>query len=178
MQKALFFLLIFSTFAFTPLSLEPWKVVEDYNIRFSGRGAEGSFRGLQGEIRFDPQDLAASRMDVRVATETISTGNNLKDKHARGEDWFDVERFPYIRFQSESFTSTESGFAVTGTLELHGISREQRIPFTFTPTEAGGLFQGSFSLSRSDFDIQGNWADFMVGDTFQVELRVPVKPGE
>ncbi|MEL6275211.1 MAG: YceI family protein, partial [Bacteroidota bacterium] len=133
---------------------------------------------LKGEIIFDPSNLAASSMNVSVDVATISTGNKTKDKHARGKNWFDVENYPQISFQSASFEQTDSGYAVKGTLSLHGVNKQVSIPFTFDATSNGGLFKGQLTVNRKDYGIKGNFFGFSVGKEFTVDINVPVTPVE
>lgn len=160
--------------AFSPLYFSTWNISDDYNIRFSGRGAEGTFSGLEGTINFDPSDLSAARMDVSVDVKTISTGNNTKNKHARGDSWFDAERYPKITFRSQRFRRSGQAYEVVGNLTLHGTTKEVTIPFTFTENTDGGLFQGKFTVDRQVYGIEGPLLAFTVGDEFEIEMKVPV----
>jgi len=165
-------------FAFLTFSTSPkaqqWKISDNYEIQFSGSGADGTFRGLAGTIHFDPENLAESQFDVTVDVNTISTGNKTKDKHAKDDSWFDAEVFPQMRFVSSQVTRTANGYQATGNLEVHGIKKELVLPFTFTPGGNGGVFEGTFTVNRKDFDITGPLFGFMVGDKFEVNAKVPV----
>jgi polyisoprenoid-binding protein YceI len=151
-----------------------WNIDADYTIKFSGRKAEGTFSGLKGTIRFDPDSLSTAYINVTVDAATIKTGNNLKDKHARGSSWFDVEKYPEIKFTSSAFSKQGDTTIVTGTLELHGVQKEVVIPFTFINENNKGLFAGRFTINRKDYGIKGTALGFSVGDEFEVTLRVPV----
>lgn len=152
-----------------------YTITDDYVIHFDGSGAEGTFRGLQGTIVFDPDDLAGSRMDVTVDASSIETGNSTKDAHARGQKWFHVDRYPEITYVADEFRKTGDGFVAEGTLTLRGVSKQKPLPFTFEPTPEGGIFTGRMTVDREAFGIEGPWLAFTVGDDFEVELRVPVK---
>jgi polyisoprenoid-binding protein YceI len=151
-----------------------WNLAPDYTIAFAGNRAEGTFSGLTGTIVYDPADLSHASMRVTVDATTIKTGNSLKDRHARGDDWFDVVSYPKIYFQSTSFARTGSGYAVQGDLTLHGIKRPVTIPFQFSQQGGKGVFTGQFQVNRADFGIKGNALGFTVGEVFNVTLRVPV----
>ncbi len=161
--------------AFAVVMTTSWNISNDYTIKFSGTSAEGTFKGLEGTVIFDPENLSAANMDVEVATNTISTGNNTKDKHARGSSWFDVEKYPSIKFKSSSFSKSVSGYEVIGNLTMHGVTKEIKIPFTFSETNGTGLFEGEFTVSRDAYGIEGPFLAFTVGDEFKVNLRVPVE---
>jgi polyisoprenoid-binding protein YceI len=165
-------LLVASAFAVLPGS---WAISPDYTIRFSGGRAEGTFSGLVGTVTFDPANPAQAALDVRVEAATISTGNKLKDKHARGESWFDTQKYPTIHFASSAIARRGDAYVATGRLTLHGVTRPVVIPFRFVPAAAGrGVFSGQFTVNRHDYGIEGNFLGFSVGDEFAVELRVPV----
>jgi len=76
-------------------SLNTYEISEDYAIKFSTRGVEGTFSDLNGSIAFDASNLATSSFDVAVATSTIETGNNTQNKHARGDNWLSVHSFHF-----------------------------------------------------------------------------------
>ncbi|MEM1216980.1 MAG: YceI family protein [Bacteroidota bacterium] len=173
MQKTIISCLVLSLglLSFTTQYLPSYQIAEDYSIQFSGRGANGTFSGLSGTIIFDPQNLATAKMDVSVDATTIETGNSLKDKHARGEDWFDVAQYPTITFASNSFSATDAkNYVVNGTLTLHGTARKVSIPFSFE----NNTFRGSITVNREDYGIDGPFISFTVADEFDVELVVPV----
>jgi polyisoprenoid-binding protein YceI len=169
-------LIMLSTLAMSSL-FQSWTITNDYQVRFSGTGAIGNFRGLEGDIQFNPTDLNESRMDVRVAVATIDTGNKTKDRHARGASWFDAEQYPHIRFVSSSFRQTKAGYVVEGKLTLRGVTKAIRIPFAFEDATAGKVFNGKFTVNRHDYGIEGPWlAALTVGDEFTIQLRVSVTP--
>ena len=160
---------IFALTAFTFLNLN-WDINPNYVIKFSGRGATGTFTGLKGTVNFNPSNLVGSKIDVSVDATTINTGNKKKDEHARNEAWFDVAKFPTIKFTSSAFTKTADAYSAHGTLNLHGVQKEVDIPFTFT----NNTFMGIFKVSRKDYGIKGSGPSFMVSSDFEINLNVPV----
>jgi polyisoprenoid-binding protein YceI len=163
----------FTISAFTLLNFN-WNIDSNYSIKFSGSNAEGTFSGLAGTINFNPDDLANSFINVTVDANTIKTGNSTKDKHAKGEDWFDTPKYPFIKFTSSSFAKSSSSTIVSGILELHGTKRQIQIPFIFSQTGSKGIFTGKFKLNRKDYSINGNFFGFAVGKEFEVTLNIPV----
>ena len=168
-------LILFISSAFTISSFQTWNIAADYNIRFEGRNAKGTFTGLNGTIQFDPSNLSTAMMDVSVNTNTILTGNKTKNKHARGKNWFEVEKYPTIRFQSSKFRKANNSYEVIGQLTLHGVTKEVTIPFQFSEQAAGALFTGNFAVNRKDYGIIGPIGNFTVGNEFKIQLKVPVK---
>lgn len=148
-----------------------YRPADDYAIQFATEKAEGNFKGLEGTIRFTPDDLNSSSFNVWVDASTINTGNKKKDKHALGESWLDVEKHPKISFVSSDFQKTATGYSVTGQLSIRGVSKQVSIPFTFE----GNVFKGSTTVLREDYGIEGPFLfGGLVGDEIAVRLRVPV----
>ena len=174
MKKALLLTtLIFSiSSAFTFFLLQEWSITTGYSIKFEGKYAEGTFDKLDGKIQFDPDDLSKSKFDVSVDVNSIDTGKELKNKHAKSEKWFDAEKYPTIHFVSSQITRTDSIYVVTGELELRGIKKPLSIPFTFKNENGKAVFHGKFKVNRGDFGI--GKVNGKESDSTSVEVLVPV----
>ena len=157
--------------SFTFYSLQSYEIAEDYGVKFSTKGAEGTFSDLTGTVTFDASDLSASKFDVSVSTATIETGNKTQNKHAKGDSWLDAETYPRISFVSSTFNKTNGGYAVSGELTIHGVTKSVAIPFIFE----NSTFSGSLSVRREDYGINGpRLFGSFVGDEIEVSLQVPV----
>ncbi len=161
--------------AFTQQQISNWEIASNYTIKFSGKKVEGVFSGLKGFIVFNENDLKNAKMNIEVDVNTIKTGNEGMDDHAKNSSWFDVAKYPKITFKSLGFTKVTTGYSVLGELTLHGIKKPVSIPFTFINKGKEAEFVGSFKINRKDYGINGNMFGFMVGDIFDVQLKVPVK---
>ena len=166
------FLVLLLSFGFVPDA--EWNISDNYQVRFSGSGADGTFRGLTGTIIFDPASPEGGRFEVALDARTIDTGNKVKDRHARGDSWFDVEQYPEIRFRSSRIEPSGDQYQMTGVLTLHGVEKQITFPFTFSRQGNSGVFNGTFTVDRKEFGIKGPFFAFTVGDDFEVSLEVPV----
>jgi len=162
-------ILLGSAFTFVATN---WQIADGYNIEFSSNDASGVFKTFKGAIVFDEQNPAAGKFDVSIDAASINTGNGLQNKHAKSDEWFDVAKYPQIRFTSRSFAKAGSGYQVTGDLQVHGVTRSTNIPFTFQKTAAGGVFTGSFTVNRNDFNLGKPGGD--VGEQIKIDISVPV----
>lgn len=161
--------------AFTIAQPMYWEIQKGYAIQFSGSRVSGEFMQLSGSIDFDPDNLEASKFDVAIAVKSINTGKSMMNKHAIGEDWFDAERYPQIRFVSSEFSKAADHFSVKGKLTMHGITQEISIPFTFS----NHTFTGKFAIKRGDYKVGGtSGISGWVAPTLEIEVSVPVKPKE
>ena len=174
MKKIIFSITIMAAlatvFAFTLPS--NWQIAGKYNISFSTSGVSGIFKTFNGSIVFDEQNVAASKFDVNIDVASINTGNGMQNKHAKSSDWFDVAKYPSIRFTSAKFQKVGNAYQVTGNLQMHGITRPVSVPFTFKRAGNGGTFEGSFTVNRTDFGIGKPGGE--VGDVIKLAVSVPV----
>lgn len=143
-----------------------------FKIKNSGLTVDGKLSGFSGTINFDPKNLGTSTLNVSVETKTIDTDNNSRDGHLKKSDYFDVETFPKITFQSKKIELTKSGYLATGNLTIKGITKEIKIPFTYSIQKEEGLFSGSFNINRLDFGV-GN-SSWILSDTVYISLTIRV----
>lgn len=140
--------------------------------------AIGTFSGVTGELHFDPDDPARSRVEAVVPIATLELGDAKWRERILDPTFFDAKDFPTARFVSTHVEPGEGrALRVTGTLELHGVAREvtleatlnrlDRHPLTFRRT-AG--FSARAVLRRSDFGML-KWKK-LVGEEVEVLIEV------
>ncbi|MEM6722625.1 MAG: YceI family protein [Bacteroidota bacterium] len=152
-----------------------WAISDEYQLQFDTKKATGNFATLEGTINFDPENLEASNFDMWVDVSTIETGNKTKNKHAVGKKWFDAEQFPKITFQSTAISRQGEQYETTGTLTIRDISTPVTFPFSFTGDANSGVFEGSFSIDRKAFGLNGPALyGGLVGKEVTVNIKVPV----
>lgn len=165
-------ILLLAGSAFTFIAGQNYQIADGYAINFSNNDVAGIFKGFTGAIVFDDQNPAASKFDIAIDVATINTGNGLQNKHAKSDEWFDATKYPQIKYTSQKFVKAGNGYQVTGTLQIHGVSKPVTIPFTFQKTGQGGTFAGTFTINRSDFGIGKPGGD--VAEQIKIEVSVPV----
>ena len=148
-----------------------WQIADGYAIHFEGKDAEGVFNKITGEIAFDEKDMAASKFSISIDVTSITTGNGMKNRHAKSDKWFDAKQYPAINFTSAKFSKTAQGYSVDGTLEMHGTKKSITIPFIFS----NNIFKGSFSVNRMDYGV-GTMEGMSkkVSNEIKIDIAVPV----
>jgi polyisoprenoid-binding protein YceI len=150
-----------------------WTILESHKVAFSNKDVSGTFDQISGTIVFDPANLASAKLNFKLKVESINTGNGLQNKHARGDEWFHAEKYPYIEFESTKIEKTESGFKATGKLEMHGVKKDVSIPFTFVKKGNKGTFVAKFNVSRSEYNVGKKGND--VADVLKITATLPVQ---
>jgi polyisoprenoid-binding protein YceI len=175
---------ILTTFIFSSLTVlifaQTYKPADDgskvkFVIKNFGINTGGSFNGLGGTINFDPANLAAASFDVTVDAKTVDTDVESRDNHLRGEEYFNVEKFPTLNFKSTKVTKTNSNdfLYMFGNITIKGVTKEIKFPFKAAPKDDGFLFEGTFKLNRRDFGVGGS--SLSLSDDLTVTLSVFAK---
>src|SRR3954468_1654770 len=111
----------------TLLSASPAAIAADYykmdaehtSVIFSTAHAGlsytyGMFRTTSGDYQIDKTNPANCRFRMLIQADSLDTNNAERDKHLRGPDFFDVQQFPDITFESTrcELTNTQDGGVV------------------------------------------------------------------
>ncbi|WP_448520703.1 YceI family protein [Rhodoflexus sp.] len=126
----------------------------------------GSFGTFSGNvITQGDEDFTNAQISFTAATASITTGQADRDNHLRSADFFDAERFPEIVFTSSAMKKTGgNNFELTGTLSMHGISKEVTLNAEFLGInkDPWGNIKAGFELTgkvnRKDFGLNWNAA--------------------
>ncbi len=145
----------------------------------AGARFEGRFEKFTAQIRFDPQDLAASRFDVAIDTGSVNSQDGERDDVIRGVDLFAVKQFPQARYVAERFTAQGGNrFRAHGKLTLRNVTRDVPADFTFERTGEQALLKGAARINRLDFGVgQGEWQSTeWVGADVEVRFALRLTP--
>jgi polyisoprenoid-binding protein YceI len=143
---------------------------------------KGQFKEFEGTLEIG-QDITASKATGKINAASIDTGEPKRDEHLRSADFFDVENYPYITFESTNIeVIDEDEFHVTGDLTMHGITKPITLHAEITGTEedpwgntrVGLEVQGE--LSRGDWGMSFNQAlgsgNMLVSDKVRIAADI------
>jgi polyisoprenoid-binding protein YceI len=145
----------------------------------------GRFAKFTWAVRLDDGDLTRSSVEATVDTSSIDTGTAQRDAHLRSADFFDVERFPELRFQSSRIERTGTDrYRVVGNLTIRDVTREVTLDAEYVGrgTDPWGnervAFAAKTAIERKDFGLGWNQVleagGVLVGDRVEIELDVQV----
>jgi len=143
----------------------------------------GRFASVKGTVEQDDLHPRASKIDVTIDVGSIDTRTDQRDAHLRSPDFFDVAKYPTIRFvgtRIEGDTSDE--FVVVGDLTIKNVTREVTLRVTAEgrgPDPWGGKragFSAKGTISRGAFGLTWNQAletgGVVVGDEIKLSIDV------
>jgi polyisoprenoid-binding protein YceI len=181
------FLLVLSIALPTAARAESWTIdpahtTVGFSVSHLFTSVQGRFDRFQGTIDFDPAKPQSTVVRASVDAASINTNNEKRDKHLRSGDFFDVEKFPTLSFESTGgITQMVDGRGkLAGKLTIHGVTR----PVAFDVVYRGqgkdpwgnvrAGFAASLNINRKDYGLNWNEAletgGFLVGD--DVEIRI------
>jgi polyisoprenoid-binding protein YceI len=143
----------------------------------------GEFK-LEGSVLVDPREFNNSKVKAVIDASTIDTREAARDKHLRSADFFDVDKFPNLTFVSTRIVgSAGDGFALTGDLTIHGITREVTFDVESLSPETkdpyGNVRIGASArtkIDRKDFGLHWNAAleagGVVVGNQVNITLEI------
>ncbi|MBL0170839.1 MAG: YceI family protein [Gemmatimonadaceae bacterium] len=145
------------------------------------RGTFGRFAGM-----IDEENGAVTGATVEIDVASLFSGNEQRDGHLKGADFFDVETYPTATFALKRFTRNGEDATAEGELTLRGITR----PITLTgeiggpATDPWGNKKVSASLngkiSRKEWGLVWNVAleagGLLVSDEVKLSIEVQAAP--
>lgn len=144
----------------------------------------GKFTGIKGLVDIDEKDVTKSKIDVTIDAATVNTDNEKRDEHLKSPDFFDVKKYPTMKFVSTKVQKgTDGHLKVTGNLtmrdktkpvvlDVEGPSASIKDPWGNTKRGASATTK----ISRKDFDISWNKSldggGVVVGDEVKITLEI------
>jgi polyisoprenoid-binding protein YceI len=123
----------------------------------------GQFGGYRAEVHLDEENPAASSVRLEIDTDSVDSGNKDRDAHLRTPDFFDVENYPTIVFQSTKVEKSDDDvYALIGDLTIKGKTQPVSVDFELTGTTDdpwGNFrlgFEGRTTVNRRDWDLAWN----------------------
>src|SRR5262245_48920344 len=90
--------------------------IVEFSIPFAFSRVKGRFTNAKGTILYDEANPANSSVTMVIEAKSIDTGWPHRDEHLRTDDFFDVDKYPTIVFQSERVTRNGDGWVADGQL--------------------------------------------------------------
>lgn len=141
----------------------------------------GKFREFQGSLTLDDKgNLVAAEATIKIAS--IDTEIEARDVHLRSADFFDVEKFPEMTFQSTKVKGRVGKDVLFGALTIKGVTKRVALPFQvkgpiIDPWGNKKIgFEAGTTINRKDFGLTWNQAlesgGVMVGEEITIVINL------
>lgn len=142
----------------------------------------GEITGMKGTFNLNDKDVTELKTDVTLDAATITTNNAKRDDHLKSPDFFDIKKYPSMRFVSKKVEKQDGDkFKIVGDLTIHGVTKPVTLEVDgLTPAVKGmdghlhrGL-SGVTKLNRKDFGLTWNknldGGGVVIGDSVDVSV--------
>ncbi|PST84792.1 hypothetical protein C7T94_01310 [Pedobacter yulinensis] len=126
----------------------------------------GSFGDFTASLESEGDDFENAHVTFEAAIDSINTGNADRDAHLKAGDFFEIEKYPKMTFESTAFRKDGSDYTVQGNLTLKGVTR----PVTLE-AEFGGISQDPWGNTKAGFSVSGKIKREDFGLTYNAALE-------
>jgi polyisoprenoid-binding protein YceI len=143
----------------------------------------GHFKEFSATVVSSSDDFTKAEINFTANAKSISTNADQRDTHLRSAEFFDVEKYPDIKFKGTKFTKQSgSDYKLEGDLTIKGVTKNITLDVDFGginkdpwgQTKAG--FTVSGKINRKDFGLNWNAAletgGVMVSDEVRIHAEV------
>ena len=166
-MKKLFLSFLFATISILGFSQTTWTVDPmhssfNFNIKHMGISfVQGRFDKFDGKVITVGNDLSNAKFDFAVKTASVNTNVEMRDNHLKSADFFDVEKFPEMKFVSSSIKKVKGNvYLLSGKLTIKDVTKNVVVTATYggvTKDQQGNErlgFQTSFKINRLDYNVK------------------------
>lgn len=113
---------------------------------------KGSFKQFDASIYTSGKDFTTAEIELFIDTASIDTGDEKRDAHLRGTEFFDVEKHKQISFITNTIgkADAEGHHELWGDLTMLGITKKIMLTVEF-----GGIVKDPWGNEKAGFTIQG-----------------------
>jgi polyisoprenoid-binding protein YceI len=141
----------------------------------------GRFTDFAGTITVG-EDPLQSKVEATVQMLSVTTGDDGRDGHLKTNDFFDIEKYPTMKFVSTGIKANGSDYTLTGDLTVKDVTKPVSFDLEFdgvatdpwNNTKAG--FTAETEINRKDFGVDWNVAleagGVLVGEKVKITLDI------
>lgn len=118
---------------------------------------KGQFENFDVSIEGSSEDLEKAKISAEIKADSINTNSGDRDGHLKGEDFFDVAKYPTISFKSTAVEKSGDDYKVIGDLTIKDVTKS----VTFD-VEFGGVGKDPWGNQKAGYTVSGkvNRTDF------------------
>ncbi|MCG3089870.1 YceI family protein [Sporosarcina cyprini] len=151
---------------------------------------KGVFEDYSATVTADDlTDLTTASITFDIQTASINTKSEDRDNHLRSADFFNVEEYPAISFQSTNIVKEDDDeYKVTGDLTIKDVTKPVtfEVEYNGKGTNPWGVevygFEAETKLNREEFGLTWNAAletgGVLVGKDIKITIDLEVNPAQ
>jgi polyisoprenoid-binding protein YceI len=142
----------------------------------------GTFTKWSGVIEVDQENPSASSATATIEVASIDTREGKRDGHLKSPDFFDVEKYPTMTFQSRKVESGAESLKMTGDLTIHGVTNPVTLDVEYNGRNKDPWgnervhYSARTTINRKDFGLGWNQVleagGLLVGESVSIEIEI------
>ena len=147
--------------------------------------AKGSFTNYSLKVETNGSEFTDAKIELEIDVNSITTGTADRDNHLRAADFFDVEKYPKIKFASKSMSKiNDEDYILTGDITIKVITKsiEFKVNYGGQIVDPWGNVRAGFTIESSidRFDFGLNWNTLleaghaMLGKTVKLQAEIEI----
>jgi len=144
---------------------------------------KGFFKKYSGEVESEGDDFNNPKITFTADSSSIDTNDEKRDQHLRSAEFFNIEKYPEIKFASTNYTKVQDNeYKLKGDLTILDVTKPIKLDVKFNGiamdpwggTRAGFHITGK--LNRKDWGLTWNTAleagGFLLADELKVSCEI------
>jgi polyisoprenoid-binding protein YceI len=142
---------------------------------------EGSFKIFDGNVENSKDDFSDAKINFTIDVNSVNTDNENRDKHLKSDDFFNAEKYPSMKFESNSFALVAGNkYKLTGNLTIRDVTKPVTFDVTFggiAKTQRGNKagFKATATINRFDYNLKWSAATETGGLVVSKDVEITVK---
>lgn len=153
--------------------LDEKSVQLNFQLGPKGGVTKGTFKSFTGKVSIAP-NLENSIVEVNLPVNQLSTFNSMRDESLMAKEYFDLEKFPTMTYESKKLVVKGDAYELNGKFTMLGMTKEIKVKLKYVgnnETSGQPILVGKSFLDRTQFGMkpdskEGNIVDF----EFKIEL--------
>jgi polyisoprenoid-binding protein YceI len=192
MQKKLFaiasVIALFFVSVQTMAQVTKWGVDKSHsNVKFTVTHyavseVEGTFKIFDGTMEHTKADFSDAKVNFTVDVNSINTDSERRDGHLKGDDFFNAEKFPQMKFVSTGMKPLGNNkFQLSGNLTIRDITKPVVFDVSYGGTINAGQgrksgFKAKATIDRFNYNLKWDRAieagGLVVGKDVDIQINL------
>ena len=142
----------------------------------------GCFQKFDATMETSKPDFSDAVIKFECDVNSISTNINDRDSHLKSPDFFDMENYPKITFESTKVKKLKDSYVVKGNLTIKDVTHEVELRGSYNGNDVDAYGQTKYgfelegSINRNDFgltfNVIGGKGSGVIGQEIKISVSV------
>ena len=112
----------------------------------------GQFGKYDVSAETEEEDFSKAKVSFTAEVDSITTNNEQRDGHLKSPEFFDVAKFPQIKFVATKYENVDNdgSYELYGDLTIRDVTKQVKMDVEF-----GGVIKDPWGNTRAGFTITG-----------------------